>query len=314
MDTVEQNPDFGHRTKVCFGGRADKIKQVWPALKKCLQVGFALRASRATKVNAAILFDGDGVWHSRIPFYGWDWEPIRAALDTLRATPPNNEYELLVWACDSPWSEPGVTVIFEDEFDQDPTVAKVQEACCIEMVDECNRFIPQGLAPLRLSLLLVRDFEGHSGDTWVDAFATVPLAHDVIIQLADMALSHGDGIVFSKAATSDMEWCRSRIDRRPEDIFLLSDCEPWLMDPHNTHLVCADALTLLLVQAMLEGKRKTHLHDVSVVQTAHVNRSLKTSGWHLPGTLAQHTNPPLWLRDTIGYAVTVTPYVYRPSQ
>jgi hypothetical protein len=176
------------------------------------------------------------------------------------------------------------------------------------MVDELDRF-RDDIAPLRLSVLMVRDFNGQMGDSWLETFPTYKMWDEVTPCIAEMILNAADGLAFARADHQDRVLCRELLS--PLADFTYAEDDAWLISRYNTHLMCADVATALAIIDRLKDKRNVHIVDVHIIQTAHVNPDLKDRprGVGLPGKLRQGTLA-TWLIPEQELGITMTHYFY----
>jgi len=335
MNTIEVNREARDWKTFVFGDQADKIRAVFPYLKESLDVGFTERENRSIKVNAALLFDNDGIWLARIPFYGWSEPEVKEAVAKLRSELVSSQlYSVLVWSLDSHDSSDEIISLIEvmdieggqplrhEEVDliilvhrpyEDERLYMLQKEYERTMADELNRFmVSQEPSPLRVSVVLVREFNGRSGDAWLDVFSSNEEWAITAPFINAMCLCEADGIAFRDAEHVDRVLCMETLEHRNRlsDIIHPRD-EEWLMNKYNTHIMCADLLTAERIGQLLKGRRETRLFDVHVIQTPHVNLEIKQSPHTLlPGQLRQG-KVLAWLNDERSTGITVTHYEYR---
>lgn len=319
MDTVELNPNFQSREGLCLGDQADKIRQLFPVLQEKLVEGFDARENRTIKVNAALLFDGDGIWYARIAFYSWSASAILEAFKMLNQRAGDQMYEVLIWALDEgpvildlrPFD---VTILYQPGRPKlTEKMGQVQQECLDALIDETNRFVEDDhLGPLRLSLVIVRDFNACMGTNWREVFPSVQEWAETGKVIIDMALCHADGIAFRSEDHVDLTLARlatvEDLSKRKTDVISAQD-ETWLLSKSNCHLMCADLVTMESVRKQLEGKRRTYLFDVTVIQTSYVNPTLEHASILWPGQLHQGKSI-TWLDENKKTGSTVTNYVY----
>jgi hypothetical protein len=285
-------------------------------------------------VNAALLFDNDGIWLSRIPFYGWSSVQVKEAVAKLREELVTSQiYSVLVWALEPNESLENIItpievmdiegaasldenvdmiILFYRPYEEE-RIYQLQLEYEHTMADELNRF-PTGPvpSPLRVSVVIVREFNGRSGDAWFDVFPTEEEWRVTAPFITAMCLCEADGIAFRDKEHIDRLLSVETLEHRNRlsDIIHPLD-EEWLMHKHNTHIMCADLLSAEKIALLLKGKRETQLYDVHVIQTPHVNLNIKQETRHtlLPGQLKQG-KVLAWLMDERKTGITVTHYEY----
>jgi len=299
MDTVLVNQHSRERTDICLGDEADKIRAVWPVLKERLDCGMQARKDRSVKINAALLYDGDGVWLACTAFYGWTLATVGPAVLNLQgACNTTNAYTVLLWALDQGETIEQLQPTFLDiillvhaNARHQGTLGVVQRECERTMADELNRFLPapDTLAPLRLSLLMVREFHGWTGDAWRDVFPNEQMYQEVAPFLVAMSICEADGIAWRTADHTDRQFCLETLEdaARAPDLIHAQD-EVWLMNRYSTHVMCADVETLERIRGTLKGKRLTVCYDVHMIDTMHQDDALgELMRNYPPGMLTQ---------------------------